>query len=202
MDETLSFDDLMSQLRRGDNDAASQIFRRYASRLIALARTRLNDRLRQKIDPEDILQSVFRSFFIRHADGQLDLENWDSLWAFLVVLTLRKCGRNAQYFHRARRDVNREVASAGASDNPDAILSLASSEPTAEETTLLIDTIEHLMRGLDEEESQILVYRLQGHTVAEIAPKVGCNERRAQRVLKLIRQRLERLRAKENEADA
>ena len=60
-----SFDDVITRLRDGDSEAATEIFHRFAARLIALARTRLDSRVRQKVDPEDVVQSVFRSFFIR-----------------------------------------------------------------------------------------------------------------------------------------
>jgi DNA-directed RNA polymerase specialized sigma24 family protein len=55
-----------SPLSPCDEQAARENFDRFARRLIGLARTRLDRRIRQKIDPEDVVQSVFRSFFTRH----------------------------------------------------------------------------------------------------------------------------------------
>src|ERR1700722_4305434 len=60
-----SFGLLMGGLQGGDAEAAGALFHRFAQRLIALARQRLEPRLRSKVDPEDILQSVFKSFFRR-----------------------------------------------------------------------------------------------------------------------------------------
>jgi len=51
-----SFDELMSRLRQGDNEAARQLFERFADRLIALARQQLSAQLRGRIDPEDVIQ--------------------------------------------------------------------------------------------------------------------------------------------------
>lgn len=73
MSEEPSFARLLTRLREGDEGAAEEIFREYSARLIALARSRLGDRLRAKVDPEDVLQSVFRTFFLRYAGGQYDL---------------------------------------------------------------------------------------------------------------------------------
>src|SRR5262245_63728460 len=100
----------MARLRSGQDEAAAQVFDRFAGHLVALARHRLEARVRQKVDPEDVLQSVFRSFFTRYPSGQLGgFDSWDNLWAMLAVITLRKCGRWRDYFHAARRDVRREV---------------------------------------------------------------------------------------------
>jgi len=105
-----SFHEVMARLRTGDQDAATRVFHQFARRLIALAQTRLQGRLRQKIDPEDVLQSVYKSFFVRHEKGQWQLDSWDGLWAILMVITLRKCGRWAEVFQTERRDMKREVS--------------------------------------------------------------------------------------------
>ena len=107
MNDEQSFEDVLDRLSKGDENAATEVFTRYTGRLIGLARSRLNARLRQKEDPEDVVQSVLRSFFTRHADGQFDLEGWDSLWSLLATITLRKCGRRIERFGTAGRDVSR-----------------------------------------------------------------------------------------------
>src|SRR5438477_5807330 len=129
-----SFDDLMARLRVGDNDAATQVFHRFANRLIELARRRLDPQIRQKLDPEDVLQSVFRSFFVHQAAGEITgLESWDNLWSLLVVITLRKCGRRVEYFHTASRDVQREKPSPVSEDESGADCGTSSDEPTPSE---------------------------------------------------------------------
>src|SRR5437016_3003501 len=99
-----SFEFLVSRLQAGDPDAATAIFGRFARRLIALARVHLSSQLRQKVDPEDVLQSVFRSFFRRQAAGEFELQNWDGMWALLSVITLRKCGHQADHYLALCRD--------------------------------------------------------------------------------------------------
>src|SRR5438045_1051278 len=54
------FEELMGCLRQGDADAGREVFERYARRLVGLAASRLPGALRGKLDPEDIVQSVFR----------------------------------------------------------------------------------------------------------------------------------------------
>ena len=105
-----TFDEVMARLRAGQNDAATQVFNRFAGRLLALARKRLDPLVLQKVDPEDVVQSVFRSFFACNAAGRFgEFESWDNVWGMLVVLTQWKCGRRMDYFHAACRNVDREV---------------------------------------------------------------------------------------------
>src|ERR1700682_2620479 len=103
-----SFDGLMDRLQASDQNAAAKIFHRFANRLIGLARSRLAPQMRQKVDPEDVMQSVMKSFFRRQAKDAFAKGNWDSLWSLLSTIALRKCGHRIEYFQAARRDVRRE----------------------------------------------------------------------------------------------
>jgi RNA polymerase sigma-70 factor (ECF subfamily) len=181
-----SFAEMMEGLRARDGEAARQVFERFAGRLIGLARARLDRQLRAKVGPEDVVQSVFKSFFRCHADGQLDLAGWDGLWSLLVVITLRKCGRQLRRFRGAGRDVRREVPPA---DGWEAL----AREPSAEEAAVLAETLEQIMGGLKERERQVLELRLQGYSVPEISARVGRTEYTVQGILKRVRQKLEPL---------
>jgi RNA polymerase sigma-70 factor, ECF subfamily len=185
------FDEVIARLRAGDETAAEEIFRRFAERLIPLARNRLDVRLRGKFDPEDVLQSVFRSFFLRQANGQFELHDWDGLWSLLVRITLRKCGRRMAAFWTDRRDVRREVgagsSTASAGNEAGGCWEAIARDPTAEEVAILTETLEHLMMGLDDGQRQIVELRLQGFTVAEISRQVERSERSVHRSLALVR---------------
>src|SRR5687767_9950515 len=100
-----SIEELLNRLRNGDETAAEECFQRFAQRLILLARTRLNSSIRQKTDPEDVVQSVFRSFFLRTTRGDYEIESWGGIWRMLVVITLRKCGHRVDYFRSERRNI-------------------------------------------------------------------------------------------------
>lgn len=194
MDTHQSFHDVMTRLRAGDNAAASEVFHRYADRLILLTQRRLEPRLRPKMDPEDVLQSVFRSFFTRQGAGQMeDLETWDNLWGMLVVLTLRKCGRRVQYFHSDRRDVNRESPGVPPSDVSAADWDALTAAPTVDEATALAETVEELMTHFEEKHRQILTLALQGCPIPEISAQVGCTERTVYRVLDRVQERLKQM---------
>jgi RNA polymerase sigma-70 factor (ECF subfamily) len=86
-----SFADFLTRLRAGDDDAARELFERFAQQLIALARRRFRDGLRHKVDPEDVVQSAYKSFFARYGPENLNVGSWHSLWGLLTLITLRKC---------------------------------------------------------------------------------------------------------------
>jgi RNA polymerase sigma-70 factor, ECF subfamily len=185
---------LMKRLRQGDGPAAEEVFRRYAGRLIRLARSRLEGRLRRKVDAEDVAQSALKSFFLRHAEGQYDLQDWDSLWSLLTVITLRKCGRQLERFLAGARDVRREEAPPDPDGSNSAWQSLAR-DPTPSEAAILAEAVEQMMRGLpDPTERRILELSLQGFGPREISAEVGRSERTVHRVLSLVRSRLRRQR--------
>lgn len=193
-----SFDQLKERLRVGDQDAATEVFHRFASRLVGLARARLDGPLRRKEDPEDVVQSVFKSFFLRNADGQYELHDWDSLWGLLARITANKCGHRIEHFHAARRDVKREAALPSGTDDSLASWQGLAREPSPEEAVCLTETLEEVMRGFDAREREIFTLSLQGKTPLEISSEIGRTERTVYRLLNRIRERLERLR---NEAE-
>ena len=108
--------DLLARLRAGDEQAAAEVFGRFAHRLVGLARQKLGKTLRGKEDPEDAVQSALKSFYVRYAAGQYELTSWDDLWGLLTRITAHKCGHRLERFHAARRDIRREIAAPAADD--------------------------------------------------------------------------------------
>jgi RNA polymerase sigma-70 factor, ECF subfamily len=182
-----SFAVLMRDLRAGDEAAAGVVFHRFARRLIALARARLDDRLQRKEDPEDVLQSVFCSFFLRYREGEFEFDNWESLWGVLTLITLRKCGNHLQFFRAARRRISREASGDSSAGWP-----AVDPEPTPEQAAVLTETLELLMQRLEPRDREILTFHLQGCEAPEISARVRRAQRTVRRVLDRIRQSLER----------
>ena len=195
MTDEVPFSQLMAALRRGDGEAARTVFERYARRLIGLAATRLPDNVRSKVDPEDVVQSAFRSFFTRQANGQFELDDWDGLWTMLTVITVRKCGHRLEQLQAACRDVRREVALAGTQDDSWTDQEAVAATPTPVESLLLAETLESVMHSLRERDRPILSLRLQGYTVPEISANVGRSERTVHRILEGVRGHLQELRS-------
>ena len=105
-----SFADFVARLHNRDDAAARELFGRFTHQLIALALRHIDAGLRHKVDPEDVVQSAYKSFFFRYGDGKLDVVNWNSLWGLLSLITVRKCAERAAYHRAERRDAAREVS--------------------------------------------------------------------------------------------
>ena len=190
MSRSSSFSREMARLSDGHPEAAAALFDRYARRLVGLVRARLDDRLRTKLDPEDVMQSVFRTFFRRHADRGFELDNWDGLWALLAQIACRKCGRQWEFYFSEKRDLRRGAASGErGSVVPD---DFVTAEPTPAEAAALSELLELLFRERPPRSRRVVEMRLQGYTVPEIAREVGCTERTVFRVLGELRADLER----------
>ena len=184
---------LMARLRSGEDEAAREVFDRFAGRLVALARRRFNRLLSRKIDPEDVVQSAYKSFFVRVRAGKLDAGGWDGLWSLLTLITLRKCADRAGYFLADRRDVAREATAPDGADAPGDWLVALDRAPRPEEAVILAETVEHLFRDVSAHERPILELSLQGYTALEISIQLGRAERSVRRLRERIRKRLERL---------
>src|SRR5438552_55665 len=87
---------LVAQWRAGNEQAAAQLFHRYALRLITLAHGRLSAKLAARVDPEDVVQSAYRSFFVGARNGRYALERSGDLWRLLVAITLHKVRRQVE----------------------------------------------------------------------------------------------------------
>lgn len=190
-----SFVNLMTRLRSGEDTAAREVFVRFASRLAGLARRHLDTRMSAKVDPEDVVQSAYKSFFLRQREGTLDVGTWDGLWGLLTMITLRKCADRAAYFRAGKRDVTRETASGAADDSSPAVADLLlDREPQPDEAAALAETVEALFRAIDDpDERAIVELSLQGHTATEISERLGRAERSVRRIREHVRKRLERM---------
>lgn len=192
MNPSESFLDLVSRLRAGDDAFADELFQRYARRLIGLARTHLDGKLRQKVDPEDVVQSVYKSFFRRLEGDQIELITWDSVWYLLTVMTLRKCATQAEHYHAGRRDVRREQTTEP-TDSQSSWRELIDREPTPDDAARLAETVERILRDFDPEDRPVLVMSMQGHDVREISTALKRADRSVRRLRERMRKRLEEL---------
>ncbi len=168
-------------------DAAAQLFHRYLRRLCRLAQTRLSPRLAQRIDPEDVVMSAYRSFFVGAKAGRFWIEESGDLWALLTKITLRKLYRSAAHHAAEMRSIRRETAFPKGDDSHAWVIS---EQPSAVDAVALADEVESVLRSLPLQHRRILELRLQGELLDDIARDVGVSERTVRRILADLEQQL------------
>ena len=180
--------DLVERCRHGDDQAAEAIFQRYAVRLARLAEDHLCRKVAGRVDGDDVVQSVFRTFFQRCARGEFRIDSSAQIWRLLVKLTLRKARAQARRHLAGIRDAGAEVAGGDAW-----LIEASDHDPDPAEAAELADQIEYLLKGLPQLHCHVLDRRLQGYSVAEIADELGVSRQTVYRVLDLLQHRLRTL---------
>jgi RNA polymerase sigma-70 factor (ECF subfamily) len=162
------------------------VFARYAGRLVRVAEQHLSHRLAARLDGEDVVQSVFRTFFRRSEAGEFRIDSSAQLWRLLVRITVLKARAKGR-FHTA----DCRTAQAEAGGDPDAVLTVAcATEPGPAEAAALVDQIDSLLRGLPDAYARVLELRLSGDKVTAIAARLGLSRQGVYRMLNLLQDRL------------
>jgi RNA polymerase sigma-70 factor, ECF subfamily len=176
---------LLRRFRTGEQGAATELYQRYADRLLRLAKAQTSPDVAVRADAEDIVQSVFRTFFRRAALGKYELPDSDELWKLFLVIGLNKVRTVAGHHKAAKRDVRQTTGGFelgrtstlqdGADENGLQILQL---------------TIDELLTPLPIGHRQIVEMRIAGNDIADIAKQVGRAKRSVERILQEFRSRL------------
>lgn len=176
---------LLSRLGHGEEQAAAEIFNRHVNRLVALAGARLSQKYAQRVDPEDVVQSAFRSFFREAKAGRYQFQRSGDLWRLLAAITMNKLYHQIEFHGAAKRSPRREQGKGDADQS--SIEYWVSREPSADAAAELIDEVTALMDQLEPNDRKVLELRLQDLSTEEIAAKLGCSDRTVRRALERIR---------------
>ena len=173
---------LLRRFREGEDAAASELYARYAERLAKLADARVSDELKRRVDPDYIVQSVFRTFFRRAALGQYEVPAGEELWKLFLVIGLNKIREAAVHHHAGKRD-SRQTTGGGAADAV-----TAENEDIA--LVALRMAIDDVLAPLPDTYKEIVRLRVERYEVGEIAERVGRSKRSVERILREFQQKL------------
>jgi RNA polymerase sigma-70 factor, ECF subfamily len=176
---------LLRLWQAGDENAAREIFERYFERLLALARRRISQRLASRVDPEDVVQSAFRTFFGRYKAGQFTIQDSEDVCKLLARITVHKTLRQIAFHKAAKRDPSQEAGQG--SDGQQQLMEVLDREPTPEAVNAFVDQLDHFLKQLRPEDRQILEMRMQGYNSLEIAEKLGISDRKIRRLMERVR---------------
>ena len=184
--------ELVRRCRSGDQQAATALFNRYVGCLIQLVREKLSQRFSSRMDPEDVLQSAYRSFFNGLGNGEFKVEHAEELWGLLSAITLNKLYRKLAYHTAKKHTINRERPPATDDGMLGSYPELIAELPTPSEAAGLIDELEQAMQQFGPLEREIVRLRLAGHSVDEIAVEVKRTDRTIRRTMEKLRVQLQR----------
>lgn len=171
-----------ADLLRGVPNGEWGLVERYSSRLMDLAKNCLPERIRRRVDPEDVVQSVYRSFFRRLRDGEFQFDDSHDVWRLLTVITYRKARNAVKYHLRGRRDIRRDV-SLVAEDQASPLVAEHPPSPTGQDVAMMFECLEQMLADLPERYRAIVVRRMQGESIESIANSVKRSRRTVFRVL-------------------
>lgn len=184
--EAVSDRSLLRRFQHGQADASTQLYLRYAKRLHALAQTQSSPELAHRVEPEEIVQSVFRTFFRRASQGHYTVPDGEEIWKLLLVIALNKV-RAAGAFHRAAKRDARLTTGGEAFER--AVEAGTGKDEAA--LTVLKMVIEELLQGMPAANRRMIELRIDGYEVTEIAERVQRSKRSVERTLQDFRTRLD-----------
>lgn len=178
---------LLRRYRIGSQDAATQLYQRYVERLRALTRAKCPTALARTVDADDIVQSVFASFFQKAGAGEYDVPAGEELWKLFLVMALNKIRAKSNYWLADKRDIRLTLGGDSLRENESAVQSKIAAD--AEESFLQV-VIDEALESLPAGHRPIIRLRTEGYEVAEIAAKLHRAQRTVERVLQNFRSRM------------
>jgi RNA polymerase sigma-70 factor (ECF subfamily) len=178
------FEVLLRRLNGGDESEVQEAFSRLEPFVKMIVRRHLSPRVRSKIDPTDIVQSVWVELLKGFRDSRWSFPDARHLRAFLAKLThdraidrCRHLGRAADHESPLGEGAQVEV-------------SLPSTDPGPVERVQAEELWEQMLSCCPAEHRGLLLLRRQGLDVQEIARRSGLHESSVRRILADVARRL------------
>ena len=160
------FSDFLKRIRPA-TARQRRLVRKYESLIRRQVRLNLDSRLNRVFDSMDVCQSVLKSFFVRTAAGQYDLDDPKELVQLLVSMARNKLASAARNEHRKKRDQRRTTT------GEDALAGIAGETPTPSQVVEAKDLLAETRRRLTPEERLLADFRGQELAWEEIAQRLG-----------------------------
>jgi RNA polymerase sigma factor (sigma-70 family) len=186
VDETDPVADWIRRWSAGDPLAAELLFARYAAQLTRVAEQHLSRKVAAREGGEDVVQSVFRTFFRRSAEEQFQIDTSDQLWRLLAKITVQKVRTRGRYHTAKKRSAGAEVAP----EDDSWVAEALGREPDPAAAVELVDLMEALLQGMPPLYCRVLELRLQGMVPADVARELNISRNTVYRALDLFKRRL------------
>lgn len=183
--------DLLKRWKDGDEAAATALFDRYVNQLCGLARNRLSERMKRRVEPEDIVNSAYRSFFRKAGDDQYTLSRSGDLWKLLAAITINKLRGQVEFHTAQKRGIYTEESLATTRSTMGIGPQAIGTEPTPEDAAAVVEELETVMADLTPIQRTVFELALQNKDESEIAEAIQRSGRTVRRALAEIKDGLE-----------
>lgn len=194
--------ELVVQAKRGDPEVLGRLLEQYRGYLLMLAHRYLDDRLRRRIDPSDIVQHTFLEI-------QRDLAGFRGTTPAEFAAWIRNILKHnvatavARHVSAQKRSIGREVSSDGGS-GVQWVAQLAGNTSTPSQRAIRAETalamLEALSRIPETQAEAIRLRYMEGLSLADICERMGKSEMATAGLLKRGLRKLRELLADESAA--
>lgn len=181
--------ELVDRWRGGDHIAAGVLHQRYLAKLLNLVGRHLASRFNPRLDPDDVVQSVFGSFFNGAKEGRYGFDGENDFWKLLLTIALNKVRNTVRHHQTQMRDLAKESFSTNSEGADSLLANLRNPQRIASEYAGFLESLDELLDQLAPEERKLLRYQIEGYTQKEVAERMRLNDRTIRRMLARIRGR-------------
>jgi RNA polymerase sigma-70 factor (ECF subfamily) len=174
---------LIARARLGDEEALTELFRRYEPEVRVAARVLLGRALRVQFDSVDLVQSVYHCLLVGLRDNKFEISTPQQLLGLAMTMVRRKVAHH----WRRMRHLQRYTPPPETEGVGNVLTAATTPEPGPAETAQYNDTLKYLFSKLEEKDRQVVELRLLGYSTAEVARRLGLDA-------DVLRVRLSRLR--------
>jgi RNA polymerase sigma factor (sigma-70 family) len=168
MPELLPFQELIQRAEAHDQEACAELVRLFEDDILQAVHAPIFSMgLQSLIDPTDICQAVFASFFTRVLGAPYDLSEPHKVRQLLVTMARNKVADEGRRHTRHRRNRQRQAAS------DDCLHAVADCCSTPSSIAVKRETLETIFQHLSDEERYLVEQRAQGREWAVLAAKYG-----------------------------
>lgn len=175
------FQDLIAQVRAGSEDAAWKLVELYGPHIQRAVRQRLHKAMKSKFDSVDFVQAVWASFFTCRAQAT-EFDDPSAFVAFLAAMARNKVVDEVRRRTATQKyDVRRECAYHD--DLEVAPQSVVERQNTPSQYAVARERWDRMMRNQPEHYREIIRLKYLGESCAQIAARLGMNERSVRKAL-------------------
>lgn len=179
-DDESSVDLVGGYVRNSDSGAAERIYYRHRTAILQQARAAMSRNLQQRMDPEDIYQSVSLILLDGLRSGRFRVEKTGDLQALIQRLIQRRIQKKVENHSALKRSTTREVSLDSAGP-------VVADSPEASDQTEVRDFIEQFLSRIpNPRHRDVACLALSGCEVPEIAITTQYSQARVRQILQSV----------------